>query len=82
MGMYRPCRMDRLMQMIDSLWDSIAYLRMRTAFNPKYPEQMQEEHRRYISLLEQRNGADLAHHLEENLRRHVGSFPQDGGGRA
>ena len=78
MSMYRPCRMDRLIQMIDSLWDSIAYLRMRTAFNPKYPEQMQEEHRRYISLLEQGKGDDLARHLEENLRRHVGSFPANG----
>ncbi|MPN42177.1 hypothetical protein SDC9_189733 [bioreactor metagenome] len=78
MSMYRPCRMDRLIQMIDSLWDSIAYLRMRTAFNPKYPEQMQEEHRRYISLLEQKKGDDLARHLEENLRRHVGSFPANG----
>jgi len=25
--------------------------------------------------LEQRKGDDLARHLEENLRRHVGSFP-------
>jgi DNA-binding GntR family transcriptional regulator len=53
---------------------------MRTAFNPKYPEQMQEEHRRYISLLEQRKGDDLARHLEENLRRHVGSIPASGNG--
>ncbi len=78
MSMYRPCQMDRLMQMIDTLWDSIAFLRMRTAFNPMYPEQMQEEHRRYISLLEQRKGDELALHLEENLRRHVGSFPGNG----
>jgi hypothetical protein len=36
---------------------------------------MKEEHRRYISLLKQRRGDDLARHLEENLRRHVGSIP-------
>lgn len=75
MCMYRPCQMERLMQMIDNLWDSIAYLRMRTAFNPKYPEQMRQEHRRYISLLRQRDGDALAAQLEENLRRHVIDIP-------
>ncbi len=75
MCMYRPCEMERLLQMIDNLWDSIAYLRMRTAMDPKYPMQMQREHRRYISLLEQRDGETLAAQLEENLKRHIVGFP-------
>ena len=75
MCMYRPCGMERLMQMIDNLWDSIAYLRMRTAIDPRYPKQMQQEHRRYISLLEQRDGETLAAQLEENLKRHIVDIP-------
>lgn len=75
MGMYAPCGMNRLLQVVDNLWDSIAYLRMRTAMNPKYPQQMQQEHRRYIYLFEQRNGEMLAAQLGENLKRHIRDLP-------
>lgn len=75
MGMYAPCGMNRLLQMIDNLWDSIAFLRMRTAMKPMYPEQMQQEHRHYIELLAKRDGDGLAAQLSENLNRHITDLP-------
>lgn len=76
MGMYAPCHMNRLLEMIDNLWDSIAYLRMRTAMKPMYPEQMKQEHQHYLALLAKRDGEGLAAQLSENLNRHITDLPE------
>ena len=71
MLLYSASRMSTLIQIIDGLWDSIANIRMRTAYTSIYPEQMQHEHRNYIYLLEQRDGVKLSQLFRKNLALHA-----------
>lgn len=75
MCMYSPSKMNRLLQIIDSLWDSIAYIRIRIAYTSIYPKQMQHEHRDYIHYIEQRDSKTLAEQVRKNLEQHAEQIP-------
>lgn len=71
MGIYRISEMDILLNIIDNLWDRIAFLRIRTAYSDTYPEQMRNEHQMYLKLLSERDGETLANALRMNLEHHL-----------
>lgn len=71
MFIYQKSNMNILMEVINNLWDRIAFLRIRTAYHQSYPTQMQNEHREYIRLLKEQRGDDLAELLKENLSKHL-----------
>lgn len=71
MGIYRPCKMVVLMDLIDNLWDRIAFLRIRTAYSDTYPIKMRKEHREYLRLLKERDGEELADQVRSNLENHL-----------
>ncbi len=50
-GIYSASRVEKLLSIINNLWDTIAYLRIRTAYSESYPQQMMREHREYLKLL-------------------------------
>lgn len=70
MSIYEASGMPRLALFIESLWNSIACLRIRRAFDQSYPDVMRTEHRAYIHWLEQRDGKSLCANFEKNLSKH------------
>lgn len=74
MALYRCSGMEILLQIINNLWDAIAYLRIQTAYSDAYPKQMQEEHREYLRLLREHDGETLASRMLVNLSRHLNNF--------
>ncbi len=77
-GIYSASGLEKLLSIINNLWDSIAYLRIRTAFSENYPQQMIREHREYLKLLRSRDGKELASQLKENLRLHADTYIKNG----
>lgn len=74
MAIYNASKMDILVHLINNLWDNIAFLRIRSAYSPDYPEMMKREHRDYIHLLSIHDGKTLSKVLRENLEQHAKLF--------
>lgn len=71
MGIYECSEMKMTLNIINNLWDSIAYIRIRAAYSEKYSEQSRTEHRLYLKLLREHKGKELAVELKKNLESHA-----------
>ena len=71
MGIYRLSQMDHMIKILEDLWHSIAFLRLRAANSANYAEQMKREHHSYLNYLQKRDGKGLAEELKNNLTNHL-----------
>lgn len=70
-ALYAASGKPRLVSLIKSLWDSIAYLRLIYSASRSRGRQTQEEHRSFIEACRAKDGKKLQRLVSETIRRHA-----------
>lgn len=73
-ALYAAAGQPRLLNLIKSLWDSIAYYRLLYSTDKTRGKQTQEEHQAFIEACKARDGEKLSRLVRETIRRHARSM--------
>lgn len=69
--LYESSGMKRLCKTIEGIWDSIAYLRLRSVYNSnEYPDSMKKEHEAYLECIQNRDADKIRKLIHDNLKKH------------
>lgn len=75
MKLYGISGMQRLCEMIDSLWSNLSFFRLLHANNPTYGDKAKKEHRDYIDALKRGDSKKLERMIVANLLNHAEQMP-------
>lgn len=69
--LYACSGMRRLCKIVDGIWDSLAYLRLKSVYkSEEYLESMKVEHRAYLEFIKNRDAESMRRLQYNNLKKH------------
>lgn len=78
-SLYKASQLDRICEMIESLWDNLSFFKLiygqKLLEDRESRERMIAEHQSYLEALEKRDSELIYHLLEQNLKKRAENIP-------